>query len=125
VTSTATFLLYTKLFFSDTCSAARLPYQTMASDSLQVNGSRPANVRHPTAPGMMMNAHFANVGDDASKEAYENGVQVIDEDKVFKCVRLCCASGQRSELTWPCNAVPTSPHTSTSRRSSPLASTTT
>ena len=39
---------------------------------------------------MMMNAHFANVGDDAGKEAYEHGVQVIDEDKVFKCVYLCC-----------------------------------
>lgn len=36
---------------------------------------------------MMMNAHFANVGEDASKEAYEHGVQVIDEDKVFKCVQ--------------------------------------
>ncbi|KAF1348274.1 protein SEY1 [Lizonia empirigonia] len=31
----------------------------------------------------MMNAHFANVGEDAGKEAYEHGVQVIDEDKVF------------------------------------------
>ncbi|KAG9201837.1 Dynamin-like GTPase that mediates homotypic ER fusion [Epicoccum nigrum] len=55
----------------------------MASDLLKVNGTRPGNVRHPTAPGMMMNAHFANVGEDASKEAYEHGVQVIDEDKVF------------------------------------------
>ncbi|KAJ4992805.1 Protein sey1 [Stagonosporopsis vannaccii] len=55
----------------------------MASDSLKVNGTRPGNVRHPTAPGMMMNAHFANVGDDASNQAYEHGVQVIDEDKVF------------------------------------------
>ncbi|KAF9701856.1 hypothetical protein EKO04_000039 [Ascochyta lentis] len=58
----------------------------MASDSLKVNGSRPGNVRHPTAPGMMMNAHFANVGEDADKEAYEHGVQVVDEDKVFKYV---------------------------------------
>ncbi|KZM25165.1 Dynamin-like GTPase that mediates homotypic ER fusion [Ascochyta rabiei] len=55
----------------------------MASDALKVNGSRPGNVRHPTAPGMMMNAHFANVGEDADKEAYEHGVQVVDEDKVF------------------------------------------
>ncbi|KAF3041500.1 Dynamin-like GTPase that mediates homotypic ER fusion [Didymella heteroderae] len=55
----------------------------MASDTLKVNGTRPGNVRHPTAPGMMMNAHFANVGEDAGKEAYEHGVQVIDEDKVF------------------------------------------
>ncbi|KAJ8110161.1 hypothetical protein OPT61_g6920 [Boeremia exigua] len=58
----------------------------MTSDSLKVNGTRPGNVRHPTAPGMMMNAHFANVGEDAGQEAYEHGVQVIDEDKVFKCV---------------------------------------
>jgi hypothetical protein len=36
-----------------------------------------------------MNAHFANVGEDAS-EAYEHGVQVIDEDKVFKCVHPLC-----------------------------------
>lgn len=56
----------------------------MASYSLKVNGTRPSNVRHPTAPGMMMNSHFANVGEDADKEAYEHGVQVIDEDKVFK-----------------------------------------
>lgn len=86
MTSTATFLLTTKLFFPDTCSCPRLRQSSMASDLLKVNGTRPGNVRHPTAPGMMMNAHFANVGEDASKEAYEHGVQVIDEDKVFKCV---------------------------------------
>ena len=84
MTSTATFLLTTKLFFPHTCSCPRLYHSIMASDNLKVNGSRPGNVRHPTAPGMMMNAHFANVGEDASKEAYEHGVQVIDEDKVFK-----------------------------------------
>ncbi|KAF1926671.1 GTP-binding protein Sey1 [Didymella exigua CBS 183.55] len=56
----------------------------MASDTLKVNnGTRPGNVRHPTAPGMMMNAHFANVGEDGGKDGYEHGVQVIDEDKVF------------------------------------------
>ena len=53
--------------------------------TLKVNGgSRPGNVRHPTAPGAMMNSHFASVGEDASKEAYEHGIQVIDEDKNFK-----------------------------------------
>jgi hypothetical protein len=86
VTSTATFLLTTKLFFPHTCSCPRLYHSSMASDTLKVNGTRPGNVRHPTAPGSMMNAHFANVGEDAGKEAYEHGVQVIDEDKVFKCV---------------------------------------
>jgi hypothetical protein len=55
-----------------------------ANDHLQVNGGRPSNVKHPSAPTLMMNAHFASVGDDATKEAYEHGIQVIDEDKVFK-----------------------------------------
>ena len=59
----------------------------MAADSLQVNGqNRPGNVRHPTAPSIIMNSHFAGVGEDAPEEAYEHGIQVIDEDKVFKCV---------------------------------------
>jgi hypothetical protein len=57
----------------------------MASEHLTVNGqSRPGNIRHPTAPSTMMNSHFAGVGEDASKEAYEHGIQVIDTDKVFK-----------------------------------------
>ena len=60
----------------------------MAS-SLQPNGNgRPNNVKHPSAPSLMMNAHFASVGEDASKEAYEHGIQVIDEDKIFKSVYL-------------------------------------
>jgi hypothetical protein len=59
----------------------------MASEHLTVNGqSRPGTVRHPTAPSMMMNSHFAGVGEDAPKEAYEHGIQVVDEDKVFKYV---------------------------------------
>lgn len=59
----------------------------MATDHLAVGGqARPGTVRHPTAPSMMMNSHFAGVGEDASKEAFEHGVQVIDEDKVFKYV---------------------------------------
>jgi hypothetical protein len=35
---------------------------------------------------MMMNSHFAGVGEDVPKEAYEHGIQVVDEDKVFKYV---------------------------------------
>jgi hypothetical protein len=31
----------------------------------------------------MMNAHFPSVGEDAPQEAYERGIQVIDEDKEF------------------------------------------
>jgi hypothetical protein len=53
------------------------------ADSLKVNG-RPANVKHPSAPALMNNAHFAAVGQEASNEAYEHGIQVIDEDKEFK-----------------------------------------
>ena len=37
----------------------------------------------------MMNAHFAGVGENVSKEAYEHGIQVIDEDKIFKYVFTC------------------------------------
>jgi hypothetical protein len=31
-----------------------------------------------------MNGHFATAGDELSKTQYEHGVQVIDEDKLFK-----------------------------------------
>ncbi|KAF1844658.1 root hair defective 3 GTP-binding protein [Cucurbitaria berberidis CBS 394.84] len=56
----------------------------MDEELLKVNGqNRPGNVRHPTAPSLMMNAHFAGVGENAPREAYEHGIQVIDEDKVF------------------------------------------
>ncbi|KAF2016419.1 GTP-binding protein Sey1 [Aaosphaeria arxii CBS 175.79] len=55
----------------------------MAS-TLQVNGNgRPSNIKHPSAPSLMMNSHFASVGEEASKEAYEHGIQVIDGDKLF------------------------------------------
>ncbi|KAH6235419.1 GTPase SEY1 [Parastagonospora nodorum] len=56
----------------------------MADQHLSVNGqTRPGTVRHPTAPSMMMNSHFAGVGDNVDKEAYGHGIQVVDEDKVF------------------------------------------
>ncbi|KAI4919189.1 Dynamin-like GTPase that mediates homotypic ER fusion [Alternaria conjuncta] len=56
----------------------------MADDSLKVNGQgRPSNVKHHTSPSLMMNAHFAGVGDNVDKSAYEHGIQVIDEDKMF------------------------------------------
>ena len=52
--------------------------------SLLVNGDnrRPAGAaRHPTAPSIMtMNGHFAGTGEDPD---FENGVQIIDEDKNF------------------------------------------
>jgi len=63
------------------------------ADTLQVNGNgRPSNVKHPSAPSLMMNSHFASVGENASKEDYEHGIQVIDEAKVFKCVSILLLS---------------------------------
>ncbi|CAI6328619.1 unnamed protein product [Periconia digitata] len=55
----------------------------MAQLQVNGNGSRPTNIKHPSAPSLMMNAHFASVGEDASTEEYEHGIQVIDEDKLF------------------------------------------
>ncbi len=60
----------------------------MASLQLNGNHNRPApSARHPTAPSVMtVNGHFASVGESPSKEQYEHGIQVIDEDKEFKWV---------------------------------------
>ena len=45
----------------------------------------PSNTRHPTAPSVMsVNGHFANVGEKPTKEQYEHGIQVIDENQEFK-----------------------------------------
>lgn len=47
----------------------------------------PSNNRHPTAPSVMtVNGHFANVGEKPTKEQYEHGIQVINEDQEFKLV---------------------------------------
>ncbi|KAI4212978.1 MAG: hypothetical protein LQ351_004322 [Letrouitia transgressa] len=44
----------------------------------------PSNNRHPTAPSVMtVNGHFANVGEKPTKEQYEHGIQVINEDQEF------------------------------------------
>ncbi|KAI4137397.1 MAG: hypothetical protein LQ341_005160 [Variospora aurantia] len=44
----------------------------------------PSNTRHPTAPSVMtVNGHFANVGEKPTKEQYEHGIQVINEDQEF------------------------------------------
>jgi hypothetical protein len=52
--------------------------------TLNVNGSgRPSNIKHPSAP-VIMNSHFASIGENAPPESYEHGIQVIDEDKTFK-----------------------------------------
>lgn len=49
-------------------------------------GARPASkTRHPTAPTIMtVNGHFANVGEKPTKEHFEHGIQVINEDQEFK-----------------------------------------
>ncbi|PQE24699.1 putative sey1 protein [Rutstroemia sp. NJR-2017a WRK4] len=59
------------------------------SNTTNGHGRRPsAASRFPTAPSVMtMNGHFASVGDEPTKEQYENGIQVIDEDKEFKSSR--------------------------------------
>lgn len=96
----------------------------MADTHLSVNGqSRPGTVRHPTAPSMMMNSHFAGVGDNVDKEAYGHGIQVVDEDKVFKYVQ--CLFGIVRCGVANMAAATTSPHISTLRKSYPPASTTT
>jgi light-regulated signal transduction histidine kinase (bacteriophytochrome) len=46
--------------------------------------------RFPTAPAVVtMNGHFASVGEAPSKEQYEHGIQVIDEEKEFKHATTC------------------------------------
>ncbi|KAL8915376.1 MAG: hypothetical protein Q9171_000246 [Xanthocarpia ochracea] len=44
----------------------------------------PSTTRHPTAPTVMtVNGHFAGVGEKPTKEQYEHGIQVINEDQEF------------------------------------------
>ena len=44
-----------------------------------------SNTRHPTAPSIMsVNGHFANMGEKPTKEQYERGIQVINENQEFK-----------------------------------------
>ncbi|KAL8669525.1 MAG: hypothetical protein Q9168_005885 [Polycauliona sp. 1 TL-2023] len=44
----------------------------------------PPNSRHPTAPSVMtVNGHFSGVGETPSKEQYEHGIQVVNEDQEF------------------------------------------
>jgi hypothetical protein len=70
----------------------------MADEHLKVNGSeRPSITQHQSSPSLMMNAHFAGVGENAPKEAYEHGIQVIDEDKMFKYVSILRVAFGRAE----------------------------
>lgn len=58
----------------------------MSSPAQDGREHRPSvNNRHPTAPSVLqVNGHFATVGGAPSKEQYEHGIQVINEDKEFK-----------------------------------------
>ncbi|TVY48139.1 Protein sey1 [Lachnellula occidentalis] len=51
-----------------------------------VNSRRPSAASRATAPPIMtmtMNGHFAAVGEAPTKEQYERGIQVIDEEQAF------------------------------------------
>jgi hypothetical protein len=80
----------------------------MASQTNGHEARRPsAASRYPTAPSIMtVNGHFAGVGDAPTKEQYEHGIQVIDEEKVFKYawsnglpVNLSCLANNVPVLT--------------------------
>lgn len=80
-------------------------------------------VGHQSTPGKIMNGHFAASHGAATKEQYERGIQVIDEDKEFRYV------GMGSQLQPGCFSIATGrmradrvlavtsyPHTSNTRR---------
>ena len=58
----------------------------VASPTRERKERRPSNnIRHPTAPSVMsVNGHFANMGENPTKEQYEHGIQVINENQEFK-----------------------------------------
>lgn len=57
----------------------------VASPGRERKERRPShNIRHPTAPSVMsVNGHFANMGENPTKEQYEHGIQVINENQEF------------------------------------------
>ncbi|KAL8946405.1 MAG: hypothetical protein Q9222_007198 [Ikaeria aurantiellina] len=60
---------------------------TLSPTRIQKENRPPSNTRHPTAPSVMtVNGHFANVGEKPTKEQYEHGIQVINEDQEFNHV---------------------------------------
>ena len=73
------------IFYHQSCTIAP-SLGIMSSTKPDTNGNRPSGAaRHYTAPPTMaMNGHFASVGDAPTKEQYEHGIQVIDEEKEFK-----------------------------------------
>jgi hypothetical protein len=68
--------------------AAPNPSPSLSPVSSRTNGNRPSNInRAMTAPpeSMAVNGHFASMGQNGTAN-FENGVQVIDEEKEFKYV---------------------------------------
>ena len=62
----------------------------MSSSHSDANGHRRPSTTSklaPAPPVKTMNGHFASVGDAPTKERYEHGIQVIDEEKEFKCAK--------------------------------------
>lgn len=59
---------------------------TIVSPPRDPRENRPLpNARYPTAPSVMtVNGHFANIGEKPSKEQFEHGIQIINEDQEFK-----------------------------------------
>lgn len=43
-------------------------------------------IGHQSTPGRVMNGNFASTHGEATREQYERGIQVIDEDKEFRYV---------------------------------------
>jgi len=73
----------------------------MASPLRGGKENRPqATTRHPTAPSVMtVNGHFASVGEMPTKEQYDHGIQIINEDQEFRYVHLSTI------LSPPCSVI--------------------
>ena len=58
----------------------------VASPHRERREHRPStNTRHPTAPSIMsVNGHFAGMGEKPTREQFEHGIQVINENQEFK-----------------------------------------
>jgi protein SEY1 len=56
---------------------------TNGSTTANGTGRRPTLSQSFSTPGKIMNGHFAAVGEAGSKERYEHGIQVINEEKEF------------------------------------------
>ena len=65
------------------------------------------NTRHPTAPSIMsVNGHFANMGEKPTKEQYQRGIQVINENQEFKYQSASSLNLAQQRLTRPSPTLP-------------------